>query len=115
MRRSILLTLTVVVFTTLVVACGSDNGGALDTLPPIFTTTSTTTTTLAPDDRRKFYEVKSGDNLADIAARAGVPAAEIVKLNNLPDNGNYLQVGQIIEIPTNMVLVDLAPSSTMEP
>jgi LysM repeat protein len=41
-----------------------------------------------------------------------VPASEIVKLNNLPDNGNLIQVGQLLEIPTDVVLVNACESTT---
>lgn len=90
--------------------CGTSDSDALETLPTIYTTTSTstsTTTTIATGERL-FYEVKPGDNLAVIAARAGVPPSEIVKLNDLPDNGELLQIGQLLEIPTDVVIVDLS-------
>src|SRR5690606_36794147 len=97
--RRLVLMPAVVATIALAAGCGSTRAGADGTLPPMRTTTTTTTTTTTPDDRRKFYEVKPGDNLTDIARRAGVPASEIVKLNDLPDGGRVLQVGQVIEIP----------------
>lgn len=88
-----------------VAACGSDDSSGLDTLPPIRTTTTApTTTTIPPDLRRIFYEVQPGDYLSEIARSYGVPAAEIVKLNALPNGGENLQIGQVIEIPNDMRL-----------
>lgn len=110
MCRLVLLPVAVLVG-MLVVGCGAP-GDADATLPPMRTTTSTTTTTTTPDDRRKFYQVKPGDTLAAIAAGFKVPISEIVKLNALPDGGEHLEVGQTIEIPTDMVLVDLSTTTT---
>ena len=117
MRRLFLLPATVMFCAAGFAACGDDQSSAFDTLPPIFTTTTTTTTTTTPDSRRKFYEVKSGDNVADIARSFEVPVAEIVKLNRLENGGGLLQVGQILEIPTDVVLVEELPipSSTDAP
>lgn len=109
MRRLVLLPALAMLPTIVVVGCGADDQAGVETLPPIRTTTSTSTTTTTPDSRRKFYEVKSGDNLAEIARSFQVPASEIVKLNRLPDNGEILQIGQVLEIPTDVVLVDELP------
>ena len=118
MRRLILLPFTVTVLTVVAAACGSDGDASFETLPPIHTTTSTSTTTTEPDSRRKFYEVKPGDNIADIAKSFQVPRGEIVRLNNLPNDGGIIQIGQILEIPTDVVLIDELPvpgsSSTTE-
>lgn len=92
----------------LLAACGDQLDAAVDTLPPMRTTTTTTSLPDSPDTRRKFYEVQAGDNVNDIARRAQVPAQEIIRLNNLPENG-YLQVGQIIELPADMVLIEELP------
>lgn len=91
------------------VACAGDDDAALDTLPPIRTTTTMSTTTTTVDTRRKFYEVKPGENLAMIAASFGVPPSEIVRINDLPDGGQVLQIGQLLEIPTDIVLVEDLP------
>jgi LysM repeat protein len=120
MHRAVLLPVGVVVVVLLLVAaCGPEASGAAETLPPIRTTTSTTTSTTTPDSRRKFYEVKRGDNLAVIARSFEVPASEIVRINQLVDGGETLQIGQILEIPTDVVLVESLPteppSSTSEP
>ncbi len=109
MRRLLPFSLPILLLATGIAACGSDEGGALDTLPVIRTTTSTTTTSTVPDARRKFYEVKAGDNIADIARSFQVPRSEIVRINNLADDGAIIQIGQILEIPTDVVLVDTLP------
>lgn len=95
-----------------IVACGGDEGAALDTLPPIRTTTTQSTTSTTIDTRRKFYEVKPGDNLAEIARSFGVPATEIARINELSDGGQVLQIGQLLEIPTDIVLVEELPDET---
>ena len=54
-----------------------------------------------------------------IAHSFDVPASEIVRLNHLLDGGETLQIGQILEIPTDVVMVESLPteppSSTSEP
>ena len=77
---------------------------------PIRTTTSTTTTTTLVDARRRFYEVKPGDNLAEIARSFEVPRSEIVRINRLPNDGEIIQIGQVLEIPTDVVLIDSLPT-----
>ena len=105
-----LLALPGLLLAVVLVGCGSDDGSAFDTLPPMRTTTSTTSTTIPVDARRKFYEVKAGDNLADIARSFGVPRSEIVRINVLPDDGALIQIGQLLEIPTDVVLIDSLPT-----
>lgn len=112
MRRLLLLPVSVLALTVIAAACGEAEGAAIETLPAINTTTTTSTTTTTPDMRRRFYEVVSGDNLSRIARSFEVPRREIVRLNNLPDDGAYLEVGQILEIPTDMVLITALPTST---
>ena len=67
----------------------------------------------------RFYEVKPGDNLAVIARSFDVSRPQIAELNNLADGGETLQIGQILEIPTDVVLIESLPteppSSTSEP
>lgn len=108
MRRLILLPAAATGLLALV-ACGDDGGAGLDTLPPIRTTTTQSTTSTTVDTRRKFYEVKPGDNLAEIARSFGVPASEIARLNELADGGQVLQIGQLLEIPTDIVLIEELP------
>jgi len=110
MHRLNLLPTAVGLLSMVAVGCGSSGGDAFDTLPPIRTTTSTTTTTTTVDDRRRFYEVKPGDNLAEIARSFEVPKSEIVRINRLPNNGEIIQIGQILEIPTDVVLVEELPT-----
>jgi LysM repeat protein len=110
MRRLIPISLAVLVVTMAAASCGPTESGSAETLPPIRTTTSTTTTTTTPDTRRRFYEVKPGDNLAVIARQFQVPAQEIVKINNLADGGETLQIGQMLEIPTDVVLIESLPT-----
>jgi len=110
MHRLILLPTAAGLLALVAVGCGSSEGDGFDTLPPIRTTTSTTTVTTIVDDRRRFYEVKAGDNLAEIARSFQVPKLEIVRLNRLLNNGEIIQIGQILEIPTDVVLVDDLPT-----
>jgi LysM repeat protein len=116
MRRVLLLSLLSLVSGSLG-ACATEEGDALDTLPPMRTTTTSSTTTTTVDDRRRFYEVKQGDNLALIASSFGVPATAIVEINELSDGGQILQIGQLLEIPQNVVLIEDLPttSSTLGP
>lgn len=80
----------------------------LETLPPIRTTIAQATTTTTIDDRRKFYEVKSGDTLADIARSFAVPTSELAALNDFQD-GQVLQIGQLLQIPTDVVIIECLP------
>jgi peptidoglycan endopeptidase LytE len=45
------------------------------------------------------YTVVAGDTLLAIASRLGTTAAELIRLNNLPNDGNTLAQGQILVIP----------------
>ncbi len=113
MLRLLLIPAAALALVVGVAGCGSPDGGAIETLPPIKTTTSTTTTTTTPDSRRKFYEVKSGDTVGNIADSFEVTRALIVELNNLANDGNDIDVGQVLEIPTDVQFVrDLPTTST---
>jgi LysM repeat protein len=112
MYRLLIIPAAALALVAVVAGCGSSDGSAIETLPPIKTTTSTTTTTTTPDSRRKFYEVKSGDTVGDIASSFEVPTAEIVKLNNLTNGGSDIDVGQILEIPTGIILIDELPTTS---
>ena len=116
MNRLVVLAAVAVAAAVAVPACGVEPGDAADTLPAIRTTSTTSTTTTIPDNRRKFYEVEAGDSLADIADRYCVTAKQIADLNQLEDEGNYLEVGQILELPVDVVVVNCAaftvPSSS---
>lgn len=112
MRRLVVPLLTAIALALAVPACGNEPGDAADTLPPIKTTSTTSTTTTTPDNRRKFYEVKSGDSLAEIADTYCVTPDQIVEINDLEDEGNHLEVGQILELPTDVVLVNCSAYTT---
>jgi N-acetylmuramoyl-L-alanine amidase len=47
-----------------------------------------------------LYRIKSGDTLSEIAARYHTSVAELVRLNNLPGNGNLIIAGHTLRIPT---------------
>lgn len=110
--RLVRLTLIAAVLpvTTSVAACGTAQSGAVETLPPLRTTTSTTTTTTTPFTGRIFYEVQPNDNLSEIARQYRVPREEIVRLNSLPNGGETIQPGQILEIPNDMRLDTSLPT-----
>lgn len=110
MHRFALIPTAAGLLALLAVGCGSSDSDAFDQLPPIRTTTSSSTTTTLVDDRRKFYEVQEGDNLAEIARSFQVPKSEIIRINRLPDNGAIIQIGQILEIPTDVVLINTLPT-----
>ncbi|HET7530398.1 MAG TPA: LysM peptidoglycan-binding domain-containing protein, partial [Mycobacteriales bacterium] len=46
-----------------------------------------------------LYRIKPGDTLSDIAARYHTSVAELVRLNNLPGNGNLIYAGHTLKIP----------------
>ena len=109
-HRIALIPIAVGLLAVLAVSCGTSDSDAFDQLPPIRTTTSSSTTSTLVDSRRKFYEVQEGDNLAEIAKSFQVPKSEIVRINRLPDNGAIIQIGQILEIPTDVVLINTLPT-----
>jgi LysM repeat protein len=109
MHRATLLTTVAVLVVASAGACGSGDDSALETLPPILTTTSTSTTTTLADSRRIFYVVKAGDNLSDIAKRYQVTRQSIVDLNQLPNNGEVIQIGQELEIPNDVRIDETLP------
>jgi LysM repeat protein len=96
-----------------VVACGTTDEASRETLPPLITTTSSTTpTTTDPNEgKTKLYEIKSGESLAIIAERFQVPTQSIIDLNNI-ENPDNVPAGLIIEIPTDIVLIEELPDAT---
>ena len=46
----------------------------------------------------RFYKVQRGDNLGDIAQRAGIPVISIMHLNDI-SNPNFIAEGQLLELP----------------
>lgn len=98
------------------VGCGTTDEASRETLPPLVTTTSSTVpqTTDPNEGKIEFYEIKAGESIAIIAAAFQVPPESIIELNNI-ENPDTIQVGQILQIPTDVVLVDELPTpSTTE-
>lgn len=95
-----------------VVSCGADDESSIETLPPMRTTTTGAIVTTTTNNDRLFYEVQPGDNVAVIASQFSVPKNSIIELNQLEDGGQYLEIGQILEIPTGIRLVTEFPSTT---
>lgn len=93
-------------------SCGIGDDDAVVTLPPIRTTTTTIVPPTTIDTTRYFYEVKSGENLNIIATRFCVPYQELLSANRveLPDP-SLLQVGQMLEIPQGVQVIDCVPAS----
>ena len=91
-------------------ACGTTDPASQERLPPIRTTiatTTTTTTTIPPGQR--FYTVKPGDTLGNIAASFEVTVQSIVVLNGLA-SADAIQAGQTLEIPAGIVVIDELPT-----
>lgn len=93
-------------------ACGIAGDEAVVTLPPIRTTTTTVVPATTVDLTRYFYEVQPGDHLNSIADKFCVPYDELLEVNSeeLPDPG-LLQVGQMLEIPKGVKVIDCVPVS----
>jgi LysM repeat protein len=78
------------------------------------TTEETTETTVAPATApgapapMGAYSVRSGDSLSAIAARAGVPAAQIAAMNGLSLAGPLL-AGTVIKLPTGAPQLSTGP------
>lgn len=85
------------------------------TIPPPGTLRATSTPIPAnlPRGTKLKYTVLPGDTLAGIAAKFNSKVEDIVTANKL-DNANALQVGQVLEIPVNLVTATptLPPTST---
>jgi LysM repeat protein len=47
----------------------------------------------------RHYKVRPGDTLSDIAARFHTSVAALVRLNNLPGNGNLIYAGSTLRLP----------------
>ena len=96
------------------------NGGVIFvgqslTIPPAGSVLPTTTPIPAnlPRGRLIEYRVLPGDTLAGIAAKFNSLADDIVEANDL-ENPNALNVGQVLQIPVNLVTATatLPPTST---
>ncbi|MEP0804197.1 MAG: LysM peptidoglycan-binding domain-containing protein [Chloroflexota bacterium] len=85
------------------------------TIPPPGTLRATSTPIPAnlPRGTKLKYTVLPGDTLAGIAAKFNSKVEDIVTANKL-ENANALQVGQVLEIPVNLVTATptLPPTST---
>lgn len=67
--------------------------------------------------RDKYYTIRMGDNLSDIARRAGTTINMLMALNNI-SNPHRIRAGQIIEIPSDekvKVTDELAQKRTESP
>lgn len=85
-------------------------------VPPPGTTRSTSTPVPANLSRgtRIEYKVLPGDTLAGIAAKFNSREEDIITLNNI-ENANALSVGQILQIPVNLVTPTATLPSTSTP
>lgn len=101
------------------VGCGTTDEASRETLPPLITTTSSLAPIVTDPNEGKtlFYEIESGDSIAIIAAKFKVPPQMIIDINSI-ENPDTIQVGQIIQIPTDVVIVTGLPedaTTTTEP
>ena len=89
--------------------------GQIITIPVPGTTRATSTPIPGnlPRGTRVQYRVLPGDTLAGIAVRHNSLEEDIIEVNNIED-ANALQVGQILQIPVNLVTATatLPPTST---
>jgi LysM repeat protein len=110
--RVLLILLAVLVPAVGFGACGIGDDDALVTLPPIRTTTTTVAPSTTIDTTRYFWEVQSGENMNSIARRFCVPYQELLDVNraDVPDP-SLLQVGQMLEIPQGVRVVDCVLAS----
>jgi len=92
----------------LAAACG-DEGDSGATLPPIVTTTTTTISLTTTTFIATYYEVKSGDNLGNIARALGVDMTELMALNSITDP-NDIEAGQSLLIPPPTILIESLPT-----
>jgi uncharacterized protein YkwD len=98
-----------------------DNGGVIFvgqtiTIPPPGSTLPTTTPIPAdlPRGRLIEYRVLPGDTLAGIAVKFNSLADDIIEANDIED-ANALQVGQILQIPVNLVTATATLPATSTP
>jgi len=104
------------VATTLPLAAGScgDDGQAAGTLPPIVTVSTTTTIFITTTTLQKFYIIKRGDTLGNIAKAFQVRLADLQALNGI-SNPDDIQAGQELQIPTGAVVFDTLPTPATAP
>ena len=101
---------------TLPLAAGScgDDGQAASTLPPIVTVSTTTTILITTTTIQKFYIVKRGDTLGNIAKAFQVRLADLQALNGIT-NPDDIQAGQELQIPTGAVVYSTLPTPDTTP
>lgn len=102
-RRPVALLFVAGGVATIAGACAGDDDDSGGTLPPIVTTTTTTTVVVTTTGMQRFYEIRRGDTLGNIARAYNVTVQSIVDLNGL-ENPDDIQAGQVIEIPSGVVL-----------
>jgi LysM repeat protein len=104
------------VATTLPLAAGAcgDDGQAAGTLPPIVTVSTTTTILITTTTVQKYYIVKRGDTLGNIAKAFQVRLADLQTLNGIT-NPDDIQAGQELQIPTGAVVYNTLPTPDTTP
>ena len=102
------LTAVLAAVPVVVASCG-DEGDSGATLPAIVTTTTTTISLTTTTFIATYYEVKSGDNLGNIARLLGVDMTELMAVNNIT-NPNEIEAGQELLIPPPTVLIESLPT-----
>lgn len=53
------------------------------------------------------YTIVAGDTMYNISTRLGIPLSELIKANPQIQNPNYIEVGQIINIPSNKRTIEV--------
>ena len=94
-------------------SCG-DDGQSAATLPPIVTSSTTTTILITTTTVQKFYIVKRGDTLFQIAKAFQVRLADLQSLNGIA-NPDDIQAGQELQIPTGAVVYNTLPTPDTTP
>jgi LysM repeat protein len=94
-------------------SCG-DDGASSQTLPPIVTVSTTTTIFITTTTVQKFYIVKRGDTLGQIAKAFQVRLADLQALNGIA-NPDDIQAGQELQIPTGAVVYSTLPTPESVP
>jgi LysM repeat protein len=98
----------------IVVASCGDDGATSETLPPIVTVSTTTTILITTTTVQRFYIVKRGDTLGQIAKAFQVRLADLQALNGIA-NADDIQAGQELQIPTGAVVYSTLPTPDTTP
>ena len=53
------------------------------------------------------YTIVAGDTMYNISTRLGIPLSELIKANPQIQNPNYIEVGQVINIPSNKRTIEV--------